>query len=226
MKPTWMKNKTSTGIPNAGRRAFLARGVVGGAGSLLLGTLGCGPVPESEREGAGLTPECDETETNPLGPYYREGAPVRSDLAAGQPGTILLLEGSVLGGADCETALEGALLDVWQADDAGAYDNDSPDFLFRGRLYTGADGRYSLRTILPGRYELAPGQFRPRHIHLKLEAAGHRAIVTQLYFSGDPYNESDSMFRESLVVDSAEGGEGLVGSFTFVLGALAEVASS
>lgn len=198
------------------RRTFVTT-MIGGAGALFLGPTGCGGETDGARSD-GLTPECDETETNPLGPYYREGAPVRSDLAAGQTGTILTLEGVVLGGPDCATPLEGALLDVWQANDAGVYDNDSPDFLFRGRLYTGADGRYTLRTILPGRYELAPGQFRPAHIHLKLEAAGHRSIVTQLYFAGDPFNEGDSMFLEELVVDATDIGAELAGTFTFVLG--------
>lgn len=200
---------------DSSRRTFLATALMGGAGTLLVGTAGCGAPAGTDPR---LTPECDETETNPLGPYYRPGAPFRSDLATGATGSILLLEGFVLGGPDCETPLEGAVLDVWQADDAGAYDNDSPDFLFRARLETAADGRYSLRTILPGRYELAPGQFRPRHIHLKLTASGHRGIVTQLYFAGDPFNESDSMFLESLVVDPVQSADALVGSFTFVLG--------
>jgi len=210
-----MRSRSGMKTIDTSRRMFVSTLMMGGAGSLFLGSTGCGG---PEAGSGGLTPECDETETNPLGPYYREGAPVRSDLASGQAGTVLLLEGIVLGGPECATPLEGALLDVWQADDAGVYDNESPDFLFRGRLFTGADGRYSLRTVLPGRYELAPGQFRPAHIHLKLEAPAHRAIVTQLYFAGDPFNESDSMFLESLVVDPSVTGEGLAGSFTFVLG--------
>jgi hypothetical protein len=42
--------------------------------------------------------------------------------------------------------------------------------------------------------------------------------VTQLYFPGDPFNESDSMFLEELVMATVDHGEGIAGLFTFVLG--------
>jgi protocatechuate 3,4-dioxygenase beta subunit len=38
---------------------------------------------------------------------------------------------------------------------------------------------------LPGHY-VAGSAWRPRHIHLRAQAPGHRTLVTQLYFNGDP----------------------------------------
>ena len=40
--------------------------------------------------------------------------------------------------------LKGALLDIWQADHTGTYDNRG--FNLRGKLHTDDEGRYSLRT--------------------------------------------------------------------------------
>ena len=43
-------------------------------------------------------------------------------------------------------------------------------------------------------------------------------VIQDDFNDGNPFNESDSMFLESLVVDPSVTGEGLAGSFTFVLG--------
>jgi len=56
----------------------------------------------------------------------------------------------------------GALLDFWQADAAGDYDNTG--FRLRGHQFSGADGRFRLATVVPGLY---PG--RTRHIHVKVQ---------------------------------------------------------
>jgi hypothetical protein len=46
--------------------------------------------------------------------------------------------------------LANAVLDIWHADARGGYDNDG--FGMRGTLVTDRDGRWSLKTIIPGRY--------------------------------------------------------------------------
>ena len=62
-------------------------------------------------------PCCLITDDNILGPYYKAGAPfrtnIRSDVGIGQK---LIISGTVYGNG-CGTALAGALVDVWQADD-------------------------------------------------------------------------------------------------------------
>ena len=46
-----------------------------------------------------------------------------------------------------------------------------------------------------GRYLEAVGQhpWRPAHIHFKVTAPGHRPLVTQVFFPGDPYLDDDTI---------------------------------
>ena len=50
------------------------------------------------------------------------------------------------------------------------------------------------------------GPMRPAHLHFKVEAPGHRTLVTHIFVAGDPYLDSDAVFgvKDSLVVDVAE----------------------
>ncbi|MEM9691235.1 MAG: hypothetical protein AAGA56_01700, partial [Myxococcota bacterium] len=173
-------------------------------------------------EGGGVAPlTCTETAVNIEGPCYRSGAPQRDDrTTADTEGDRITLRGRVLT-PGCEP-LVGAELDFWQADAEGRYDNDGVDdpedgaFVLRGRVLTNDEGRYTLRTIVPGRY-LNGAQFRPAHIHVKVVAAGLAPLTTQLYFEGDPFNEVDAFILESLIMPvRSEGGE-LAADFDFVL---------
>src|SRR5262245_32896030 len=79
------------------------------------------------------TPSCHEheTESDIEGPFYKPGAPFRPRLAgASAKGLRLVVSGRVLG-TDCRP-IPGAILDVWQADAAGAYDHVG--FELRGKL--------------------------------------------------------------------------------------------
>lgn len=109
------------------------------------------------------------------GPFYKAGAPLRGSLV--EPGAKterLVLSGRVLS-RDCKP-LANASLDFWHADDKGDYDNSG--YRYRGRVAADGEGRYCLETIFPALY---PG--RPRHIHVKVQAApGGRILTTQLYF--------------------------------------------
>lgn len=170
----------------------------------------------SQMQDAGITPQCEETEDNILGPFYRPNAPFRTEIADESDGELLFLHGSVSGRDLACVPLDGALLDVWQADADGVYDNASPNFLFRGRLNTDAAGAYALQTILPGRY-LNGGTYRPRHIHLRISAPGHVLLTTQLYFEGDPFIDSDPFVRPSLVVPLEQRTDGWHARFDIVL---------
>lgn len=166
--------------------------------------------------------ECTATADNLLGPYYREGAPFRDDLTEpGMAGTRVTIRGRVFG-PDCEL-LSGAVLDFWQADDDGGYDNDgvadppADVFVLRGKVAAGADGIYAVRTIVPGHY-LNGAQYRPAHVHVTVNADGYAPLTTQLYFEGDPYNEIDPFIIESLIMTPSTGADGeLEAWFDFML---------
>jgi protocatechuate 3,4-dioxygenase beta subunit len=166
--------------------------------------------------------ECTVTADNLLGPFYRAGAPFRDDLTEPTTvGTRVTVRGRVFG-PDCQL-LAGALIDVWQADISGDYDNDGvndppPDtYILRGKLNSDDEAKYAFRTIIPGSY-LNGNQYRPAHIHVTVSAAGYLPLTTQLYFEADPYNEIDPFIIESLIMSltTAANGE-LEAKFDFVL---------
>jgi protocatechuate 3,4-dioxygenase beta subunit len=176
------------------------------------------PVPDAARS-------CLVTETNIEGPYYRAGAPFRSQLRdAATLGVPLVLGGRVLS-LDCRSALDNALIEIWQADGSGHYDNDGSrpmahdEFRLRGKHATGDGGIFRFDTVVPGHY-LNGRSYRPAHIHVKVSAPGHTPLTTQLYFPGDPYNDSDPFIRRSLLVDLASGPRGPEARYDFVLSPL------
>lgn len=134
-----------------------------------------------------LTDNC-QTTADILGPYYKAGAPLGENIIpAGDETPPLLIEGKVF--SHCENLLPDAVVEIWNANAAGAYDT-SEQFLFRGKYQTETDGIYKFRTIIPGRY-LNGGTYRPSHIHFRITAPGHRELVSQIYFKEDPFIESD-----------------------------------
>ena len=111
------------------------------------------------------------------GPFYKAGAPARASLAEpGSKAEKLVLSG-VVRSADCK-ALSGVMIDFWQADADGAYDNQG--YRYRGVVTTDTEGRYRLETNLP-----PPYMGRPRHLHVKLQRPGGKVLTTQLYFPGE-----------------------------------------
>ena len=159
------------------------------------------------------TPECgdadDPTPAQTEGPYFTPNSPERSSLLEpGMPGTKIVVSGYIWT-RRCQP-VAGALLDFWQADDRGQYDNVG--YRLRGHQYADADGRYSLETVIPGLY---PG--RTRHIHAKVQAPNQPVLTTQLYFPGEASNQRDGIFRPALVVDMQDGPDGKLGTFNFVL---------
>ncbi|MBR1225350.1 MULTISPECIES: intradiol ring-cleavage dioxygenase [unclassified Bradyrhizobium] len=189
------------------RRAVL------GAGALVAGSLfgiesgvAQAPLPP--------TPACHDGEAATLaqteGPYFKPSSPERVELfEEGMAGQPIELVGFVLS-RDCKP-VSGALLDFWQADGRGQYDNSG--FRLRGHQFTDAEGRYRLRSVVPGVY---PG--RTRHIHVKVQPRGGRVLTTQLYFPGESQNRSDGLFRKALLVRTAKNAGWLAGRFDFVVG--------
>jgi protocatechuate 3,4-dioxygenase beta subunit len=158
----------------------------------------------------GCTAPAAPTLAQTEGPYYLAGAPELADLVAeGMAGTRLTYTGIVV---DTSCApIAGARVETWQADGAGVYDNAG--YTLRGWVLTDAEGRFTIRTIVPGEY---PG--RTEHIHIKVTPPGGATLTTQMYFPGSTVNDEDGIYDPSLELAITQDGDALVGEFTFVLG--------
>jgi protocatechuate 3,4-dioxygenase beta subunit len=171
------------------------------------------PAPTQTAQALPPTPACgdddDPTPAQTEGPYFTPNSPERASLLEpGMAGTKLILTGYVLS-TDCRP-IAGALLDFWQADDAGQYDNAG--YRLRGHQFADDAGRYTLETIVPGLY---PG--RTRHIHVKVQAPNQPVLTSQLYFPGESSNDTDSIFNPKLLVDMRDVDDGKEATFNFVL---------
>jgi catechol 1,2-dioxygenase len=131
------------------------------------------------------------TTTDILGPFYRPGAPMRSDLIpAGSTGEVLHLSGTVFQ-KDGKTPIENVLIEAWQCDENENYDNTSDDYLFRGAIKSDKNGNYNFKTIVPVPYKASPTAWRPAHIHLRVSSPSHQDLITQIYFKGDAHLAAD-----------------------------------
>ncbi len=147
-----------------------------------------------------------------LGPFWRAEAPwleAGASIAGGDThGTPLEVRGIV---RDAQgVPLPGAVVDVWQADPKGLYENQDesqPEMNLRGRFRTDAEGRYRFRSVVPAGYpvptdgpcgELLRAQrrhpYRPAHLHFMVSAPGHRVLVTQVFPAGAEHLDSDPVF--------------------------------
>ena len=163
-------------------------------------------------DASALPPTCGEqAEVNIEGPFFTPGSPQRRNLREPQtPGVPLSVVGRVLS-PECRP-LAGALLDFWQADDAGMYGTK-----LRGHQFSNADGMFQLDTIVPGRY-LNGATYRPAHLHVKVGIKGFMMLTTQLYFPGDPYNATDPFIRDGLIMQVDTTQTALVAAtFDFIL---------
>lgn len=133
----------------------------------------------------------NETTTDILGPFYRPGAPMRTNLVPpGSTGKLLQLSGTVYH-HDGKTPLSNVLIEAWHCDENAKYDNVSDKYLYRGAIKTGKDGKYTFKTIIPVPYKDGE-DWRPAHIHMRISSANHQDLITQIYFKGDPHIEKDA----------------------------------
>ncbi len=219
------------------RRRFMGTAAAAAAGGAIVisgRTDAAPPVAKTARysdyrplmDDAKAAPPAEEplTEANMEGPFYRSGAPARSKLYDdGEPGRVLVVSGTVV--SRNGRPLADAVLDLWQATDAGRYDNDDArnppakdKFKLRGIVKTDKDGKYQFETIWPAPYGIGGTLYRPAHIHVKLRHEGHKPLTTQLYFKGDKYNTTDGAYRKSLEIDPKPEGKKFVATYKFVLG--------
>ena len=164
------------------------------------------------------------TETTVLGPFHVADAPARengADICLDGKGEPLVIHGKVT--SVDGTPIEGARLDVWQANDEGFYDVQQkgiqPDFNLRGIFLSHADGGYWFRGVKPKYYgipndgpigamleKLGRHPYRPAHLHYIVGADGYEEITTHIFVPDDPYIDSDVVFgvKESLLAEFAK----------------------
>ena len=167
----------------------------------------------AQQQGLAPTPSCHDGDEPTIpeieGPFFKPRSPRRSDLREpGIAGRPVELSGLVLTRA-CRPVV-GALVDLWQADANGEYDNRG--FRLRGHVFTDAEGRYAFRTIMPGLY---PG--RTRHYHVKVQASNRPVLTTQFYFPDEKENLADEFFHSELVMQVAAADDALRAQFNVVL---------
>lgn len=178
------------------------------------------------------------TPPNPEGPFYPKHQQVDKDMdltlieghTEHAQGQVIRVTGKVLD--ENGQPVEGALVDIWQANANGRYDHEDdsasapldPNFQGWGMVKTDAEGNYSFTTIKPGAYLAEEGWTRPPHIHYKVSRRGYRELTTQMYFSGESLNETDRLFQDVdadarglLVVDFQEKDGIPQGDFPIVL---------
>jgi hydroxyquinol 1,2-dioxygenase len=212
-EPEWMAAiqwLTRTGqISDAKREEFILASDVLGLSMLV--------VQMNHRFDPGATP------ATVLGPFHIEGSPelgYGADMSEGLPGTPLYVSGTVrsLDG----TPVGGAVLDVWQADNDGAYESQIADIdeaRLRAKYTTREDGTYCLRTIAPLGYSIPMdgpvgeligrtgiSHYRPAHIHFLINVPGFAPLITHLFQAGAQYLDSDVVFgtKQELVVEFVE----------------------
>lgn len=123
-------------------------------------------------------------------------------------GEVMWLHGQVVDPAGQPIA--DAVVDIWHANTLGTYlffDTSQSEYNLRRRIKTGADGRYSVRSIVPSGYGCPPegptqalldqlGRHgnRPAHIHFFVSAPGYKHLTTQINLNGDAYLWDDFAF--------------------------------
>jgi protocatechuate 3,4-dioxygenase beta subunit len=166
------------------RRSFLK--------NVSLSTLGLGLVGKSSATSIVSAAEnksliaCNKTTLDfyGAGPFYTDNPPfLKNNVLASdrEVGERMIISGRILN-LECNEFIPDTIVDVWHANDAGAYDNDA--FNLRGYVKSNEQGFYLFETIKPGKY-LNGQSFRPSHIQFKVKPPNFPLLTTQLYFEGD-----------------------------------------
>jgi hydroxyquinol 1,2-dioxygenase len=153
------------------------------------------------------------------GPFHIPDAPEvahGADMAKGAPGIPCFVSGTVRG-LNGEP-VGGAILDLWQTDGEGLYEEQrrTAEPWMRGIYRSKPDGSYSIRTVAPISYSIPMdgpiGEFfgrttmshiRPAHIHFAISAPGYHGVVTHLFQKGDKFIDNDVVYgvKAPLVVE-------------------------
>ncbi len=107
--------------------------------------------------------------------------------------------------------IENVTIDLWQANSFGKYHHPhdhstapiDENFQAWAILQSGKEGRFKLKTVMPGAYPLGSEDQRTPHIHLKIGKNGYAPLLTQLYFPNHPLNIKDGLFKSKSAKEQA-----------------------
>jgi protocatechuate 3,4-dioxygenase beta subunit len=165
------------------RKSFLSIITFGFIGSLFFSARGKQP-------GNFLT-DCNDPITPPVpeGPFYKNENLNRIDITESKKGTpieyIFKVEDE-----HCKP-IEGAIVDIWQCDNAGIYsdykvENTLNETWLRGYQVTNKEGMCKFKSIFPGWYE-----GRITHLHAKVHVQNETVLTTNFFF---PKEMEDEIF--------------------------------
>ncbi|MFJ9242743.1 intradiol ring-cleavage dioxygenase [Streptomyces sp. NPDC101776] len=166
------KDPTGATPTSVGRRTVLiATGTT--AAVLAVGAAAHSPTSTSTADAtpAAAAAVCTLTTEMTEGPYYLDGALVRTDVTEGKAGIPLKLALTVVNNSTC-AVIPNALVEIWHSDALGEYSgyvgnngHSEPDdgTFLRGGVLTNASGLANITTIYPGWY-----RGRCIHIHVKV----------------------------------------------------------
>jgi protocatechuate 3,4-dioxygenase beta subunit len=161
------------------------------------------------------------TENTVLGPFHVADAPQcapGANISLDGKGEPLLVQGRVVDTRGIP--IQGAILDVWQANADGFYDVQQkgvqPDWNLRGVFESDANGEYWFRSAKPRWYPIPDdgpvGKLlaaldrhpnRAAHVHFIVKARGYDTLITHLFVPDCPFLPEDTVFgvKDSLIAD-------------------------
>ena len=170
------------------------------------------------------------------GPYFIEEVPWVEralKMAPEDKGEPFIVRGNVK--APDGAPVKDATVFLWHSTPDGAYGgihDGIPAELYRGRLKTGADGKFEIATTLPVPYTIPDKgpvgalitmmghhTWRPAHVHFKVRKDGFREFTTQAYFEGGEYVDDDVAggIVDALIFPIQQEGKNKVLNVDFVL---------
>jgi protocatechuate 3,4-dioxygenase, alpha subunit len=160
-------------------------------------------------------PEITPSQT--IGPFFHDALldEDRSELVPPDHPEAIRIEGTVYDGAG--EPVPDAMVEIWQANRAGRYDEAGETFSGFGRAGTADGGTYSFVTVKPGLVPMPDGGgTQAPHVMVSVFARGLlKRVVTRIYFpdeeeanAADPVLAlvGDPELRKTLVARTVDGG--------------------
>ena len=143
-----------------------------------------------------------QTPSQTVGPYFALGlfAQKADELVTAGSSGAIRVSGRVLDGS--AEPVPDAIVEVWQADEAGHYRTD----FGWGRSGCDANGRFSFTTVKPGRVANGSGEWQAPHLMVMVFARGLlKPVLTRMYFP-----DEEEANAQDHVLSAVEDGSSLV----------------